>query len=187
MNLNLSLKTMQNAHKVAFVMQQYPEKTLPHMIDLLAMPAIDINAALWAAEDLGYIATPDKKTGAMKFLKEPDEWDFGPEVDNLRRSIVYCLEVLARRKTDLEEFFISKWTSGYAVIDVLVAMKSLLVQGKVGEYEVQDQRRDEKGNLMFAEDENTPQMDTYIFYTLPQYVKYQWGRKSFKELPNKEV
>lgn len=183
-----STKILNTAHKITFIMQQYPEKKLPDLLTLLAMPAVDINSGLWAAEDLGYITQPNKKTGELAFKSEPaDGWDFGQSVSDLKGALVYCMGVLARRQSDLEEFFISKWTAGYPVVDVLVAMKSLLVNGHVVEYELQDQRRDEKGHVMFAEDENTPLMDNYIFYTLPENAAHQWGKLSFKNRLEEEA
>lgn len=181
-------KVLNNAHKITFVMKHYPDKKLPDLLTLMAMPAVDINSALWAAEDLGYITQPNKKTGELAFKAEPkDGWDFGQSVKDLQGSLLYCMSVLARTQSDLEEFFISKWTAGYPVIDVLVAMKSLLVTNRVTEYELQDQRRDEKGHLMFEEDENTPLMDTYIFYTLPENAAHQWGKLSFKNRLEEEA
>lgn len=174
-------KVLNNAHKITFIMQQYPEKKLPDLLTLLAMPAIDINSGLWAAEDLGYITQVDKDTGVLAFASEPENgWDFGQSVVDLKGELLYCMGVLARRQADLEEFFISKWTQGYPVADVLVAVKSLLVNNQLVEYELQDHRIDEKGHKMFEEDENTPIMDTYIFYTLPENAAHQWGKLSFK-------
>lgn len=181
-------KVVQNAHKITFIMQQYPDKKLPDLLTLLAMPAVDINSGLWAAEDLGYITQPNKETGELAFKKAPvDGWDFGQSVKDLQGELLYCMAVLARRQADLEEFFISKWTAGYPVVDVLVAMKSLLVTNRVTEYELQDQRVDEKGHKMFEEDENTPLMDTYIFYTLPENAAHQWGKLSFKNRLEEEA
>lgn len=180
-------KILENAHKLTFYMQQYPGKKLPEVSTLMSMPAVDINAALWCAEDLGYIDQIDKETGEMKFLREPDNgWDFGQSVSDLKASIVYCLTVLARREADLEEFFIERWTAGYPPMDILVAMKSLLVNGHIVEYELLDKRLDEKGNVMYGEDENTPLMDSYIFYTLAANAGKQWGKASFKNRLEKE-
>lgn len=185
--LPVSTKALNNAHKIAFVMKHYPEKKLPDMITLLELPAIDINSAIWLAEAKGYISHPDQEKGMLQYLADPEDgWDFGQPVNDLRMSIVFCLATLASKETDLEEFFISKWTMGYPVIDVLVSMKSLLVEGTLGEYEIKDHRVDEKGNQMFAEDEVTPIMDNYIFYTLAENVDKRWGEKDFKKLPDQK-
>jgi hypothetical protein len=175
-------KILENAHKLAFYMQQYPDKRLPEVSTQMAMPAIDINAAMWCAEDMGYIAPVNKGTGELRFLAEPaDGWEFGQGVSDLKASLMYCMAVLARREADLEEFFIARWTAGYPAFDIIVAVKSLLVNGHLVEYELQDQRVDEKGNKMFEEDENTPLMDVYIFYTLAANAGKEWGKASFKD------
>lgn len=178
-------KMLHNAHKIAFLMQQYPEKLLPEVTTLMAMPAIDINSAIWTAEEFGLIATPNKETHELKFLAEPkDGWVFGNEVDDLEDATLFCLTMLARQEMDLEEFFITTWIKGYPTFDTLVAVKHLLTTNRLVEYVLQDQRRDEKGNPMFDEDENTPLMDDYIFYSLPEHAANEWGRKQFKNDPN---
>lgn len=176
-------KKMQNmANKIAFVIQQYPDHKMTDVLKLMEVPAIDINTGFWVAEDLGWIETPDKKTGVLTLKSPPlvGNWEFGPEVDELKESLTYAIGVLNKRESDLEEFFLSQWTNGKPGLDVLVAVKSLLVEGSWVEYEVKDQQIDEKGNKVFKEDEVTPIMDTYIFYTLYENRDKQWGRKDFK-------
>lgn len=182
----ISAKVRANAHKVAFYMQQYPDKKMNDVMNLLQTQAVYINSAIWAAWQLGYIEEPNRDTGDMKFLAEPDEgWNFGKDVADLMQALLFSFGILALREEDLEENFISGWTTGLNGMDVIVSMKYLLVTKKLGEYELQDQQLDENGVKVFAEDEVTPVMDTYIFYTLFENLEKQWGRKQFKVEPPK--
>lgn len=185
----ISEKMRANAHKIGFYMQQYPDKRMNDVISLLGMPAIFINSAIWKAQGLGFIAEPNKETGEIKFLAEPDGgWDFGEDVADLEAALLYSFATLATREEDLEEYFISQWTTGLMGMDVLVAMKHLLVTKMLYEYELKDQQRDDKGHKVWADDEVTPVMETYIFYTLFENAEQEWGRKQFKEaLPDKEA
>lgn len=183
----ITSKMRENANKIAFYIEQYPEKKLPELLKMLEMPAIDINSSLWAAQELGYIAEPEKD-GTLKLLDFPLTWDFGAIVDDLKEAMMYSFAKLALKETDLEENQIAQWTLGYRALDVLIAVKSLLTERKLFEYEILDQQRDEKGKLQFKK--GKPIMDTYIFYTLWENSEQEWGRKQFKtdpkELADKE-
>lgn len=176
-------KIMENACKVTFLIQQYPEKKLPEILSLLQLPALDINAAIWAAQDMGWINEPDDKTGYVELIEAPLTWSFGDSIYNLKNSLLYCFEKLAKKEQDLEENYINQWTQGYPAHDVLVAVKSLLVDRRLFEYELLDQQRNEKGKLQFDK-KGEPIMDPYIFYTLWENAEQEWGRKQFKtDLP----
>lgn len=169
----ISSKVRADAHKVAFIIQQYPDKKMNEILDFMAVPSVYINTALWAAQDLGLIAEPNKLTGEMKFLAEPEDgWDFGENVRDLQSALMYSFTVLARRQEDMEEVFLSNWTDGIRPIDRLVAMKHLLTTRKLFEYEITDVQLD-------GEDKPS----TYIFYTLFENAEMQWGTKQFKTDP----
>lgn len=166
----ITKKMLHNANKVGFIVQQYPEHKLAEVIKLMAMPAIDINTAIWAAEELGFIGKPDRETGNLEFLVAPERWDFGPEVTDLQEALVYSFTELAKVEKDLEENYMSSWTQGYPTQDVLVAVKQLLVDRVLAEYEINDV--DETGTD-----------NVYIFYTLFENSEQLWGRKEFKKDP----
>jgi hypothetical protein len=155
----------QTAHKVLYLCDAYPEKTLKEVISLLAMPAIDINTAIWYCQVEGFLSEPDGETGYVKVLKKPTAWSFGPEETALEKLLVYAFEQLNSKEQDLEEFFVSQWTTGYPSQDVLVAVKRLLETKKLHEYEIEDGE------------------EKYIFYTLYKNRDQLWGRKSFKKDP----
>lgn len=174
-------KMRHNANKIAFYVQQYPEKKVSEMLAVLELPAIDINTAFWAAQELGWISEPNKEKDSVELLSVPEIWDFGDNVAELEEALLYAFARLATKETDLEEFYISQWTEGYPKQDVLVAIKHLLVERKLAEYEVKDASVDEKGNKVYKDGEQV--METYIFYTLYENGEQMWGRKQFKVDP----
>jgi hypothetical protein len=155
----------QTAHKVVYLASEYPEKTLTEVIKLLALPAIDINTAMWYAEDQGWFKLGDTEDGTITLLKKPSAWSFGPEEARLEKMLLYAFEALNRKEKDLEEFFVSKWTMGYPTHDVLIAIRRLLELKKLHEYQIEDGE------------------NNYIFYTLYANRDKQWGRKEFKVDP----
>jgi hypothetical protein len=155
----------QTAQKVLYLCDAYPDKTLKEVIALLALPAIDINTAIWYCQKEGWLTEPDGETGYAKVLKKPATWAFGPEEAALEKLIIFAFEQLNAKEQDLEEFFVSQWTTGYPAQDVLVAVKRLLDTKKLHEYEIEDGE------------------EKYIFYTLYKNRDQLWGRKSFKKDP----
>lgn len=160
----------ENAQKLTYLAQQYPEHDLKGLLGLLVMPPINMNTAIWKAVEHGWLAEPDKKTGEVKVLATPEHWEFGELVENLMDLLVYAFTALAKQETDLEDFDVSHWTQGYPSHDVLVAMKRLLDKGILAQYDVDD-----------VEDNGT--VNTYTFYTLAENAEKQWGRKQFKTDP----
>lgn len=158
-------KIAENAHKVVYIIQQFPQHTMKQVIDLLQMPALDINTAIWAAVQEGYISEPHPHTGMVKLLKTPKTYEFGEQVDDLKKAIAFSFQHLSAKKIDLEENYLAQWTQGYAPQDILVAMRQLLSEKLLAEYAIEDSD------------------STYIFYTLYPNRKKQWGRAQFKVDP----
>lgn len=159
----------ENVHKIAYLVEQYPEKNLEGIIEMLVMPAIEINTGLWLAQDLGILSAPDPETGLMTVLKAPKAWEFGKAVTELQEMILYAYGKMNANETDQEEFDYSAWCMGYAAHDALIAMKQLLEQKKMAQYEVVDGE------------------NTYTFYTLYENGEQEWGRKQFKTEPTEEI
>jgi hypothetical protein len=159
-------KMYENAHKVGFLCELFPEHKVAQIIDLLQMPAIDINCALWSAIDLKIIEAPDKKTGNIKFLGEPATgWNFGDTQRDLQTTILYAFETLAKEETDLEETYLSNYLSGYSTQDTMIAVKRLIADKKLVEYAIEDGE------------------NTYQFFTLYQNREQLWGQKQFRKNP----
>lgn len=158
-------KIVENSHKVAYLIQQYPEHKLEQIIGLIQMPAVDINAAIWHAIDTGLISDPDPETGASTFLKEPKKWQFGETVDQLKETLVYAFQKLAKKESDLEENYLNSWLQGYTAHDELIVMKTLLNDHTFAEYMIED------GDSQ------------YTFYTLYENRDKLWGRAQFKKDP----
>lgn len=177
----ITQKMREDAAKITFLVEQYPEKSLTELLKLIHLPSVDINAALWTAQELDWIEEPTKD-GVMKIKDVPLHWEFGQVVEDLKEAILYCFEKLATKERDLEENEIAVWLQGHLGQDTLVAIKSLLVERKLVEYEVLDQQRNEKGILRFDK-KGAPVMDTYIFYTLWDNSEQEWGRNNFKVKP----
>lgn len=154
-----------NANKVGYLVKQYPEHDMNQIIGLFVLPPIDINAAVWAAIELGFISEPDPDEHAVRLLKEPESWDFGQDVNDLIDTIYYCMEKLNSKENDMEDNYLSNWTMGYQAHDILVAMKRLLENKQLATYELEDGE------------------NAYDFYTLYDNREQLWGRKQFKKDP----
>lgn len=162
---------VQNAHKVAFLVQQYPDNSLDKLISALQMPAIDINTAIWLATELGFIKNPEETDGKMVLLSVPEAWDFGQAVTDIKAMLKFSFVELAKREKDLEENYLSNWTLGHQGHDVLIALKQMLNEKVLATYELTD-----------PEDTKS----TYTFYSLYENSEQLWGRKNFKTQPTGE-
>lgn len=164
----ITKKMSENAHKLVFLVEQYPEHTITQLMAMLQMPAVDINCAFWAAEELGFISEPVKETGEVKLLETPKEWKFGDVQEELQAMIIYSFNKLAHKEEDLEETYLQNWLNGYSTHDVFVALKTLLNKRILGEYQLTDPNDLES---------------TYTFYSLFPNTEQLWGRKQFKVAP----
>lgn len=179
----ITKKMLENANKIAFIKENYPKHRLNDVISLLEMSAIDINTSLWAAQELGFISKPDAETGLFELVSAPVLYEFGPAVKDLQDAIVYSFIELGKRENDLEEVYFNEWTAGYPKHDLLVALKELLNNKIMFEYEIQDPELDKKGNAILNEDTQEPIINIYNFFTLYENKDNLWGAKQFKKNP----
>lgn len=161
---------LHNANKISYLFQQFPKHTPTEILALLQMPPVDANAAMWYAQELGWISDLDKKKDKIKVLSAPESWDFGPLEDTLEDTLVYCFKQIAKNETDLDEKFLSDWTAGYPAHDVIIAMKRLLNDKVLFEY------------LLFDIDKDGTE-NQYKFFTLYENKDKQWGKKNFDKAP----
>ena len=172
----------QNAHKFAFLVHLFPEKTIEDrkgpnfakdpkdviqgFITLLGMPGVLINTAIWGAIELGLVEEPDGKTGYVKFKHAPvDGWEFGPSVDNFEGALLFAFGRLALKHTDLEETYLGNWVAGINGRDVLISMRHMLEDGRLVEYHIKDGEND------------------YKFFSLAKNAHHKWGQLQFKKNP----
>ena len=170
----VTLQMIQNAHKLAYLIKAYPEKTAMEVIGLFRLSPIDINCAFWCAVEEGLISDVDEDSPKAKFLKSPRMWDFGGEERGLESALTYAFEKLNQKEQDMEENFLASWTTGYTPQDVLIAVKHLIEENVIAEYEIRDTLQNEKGEDISS---------TYIFYTLKENADKKWGAKQFKVDP----
>lgn len=173
----VSDKITNNAYKLAYLIKSYPEKPFRStydenreieeqgVMDMLGMPALDINTATWKAQELGLVGNVDLETGKLPLLKEPEEWNFGEGQTNFQEAIMYGFRKLAEKESDLEEYSLQAWLSGYPPHDIFIAVKYLLETNQLAEYEIEDGE------------------NKYLFYTLYENREQFWGRKQFKKDP----
>lgn len=164
---------LHNANKITYLIEQFPKHSPEEILALLQMPPIDVNAAMWYAQELGWITDINKKTNKMKLLATPDMWDFGPLEKTLEDEIEFCFQRLGKDETDLDEKFLSDWTNGYPAHDVIIAMKRLLNDRVLFEYRLTDTDKDGNENV-------------YKFFTLYENSEMQWGKKNFNKAPKSE-
>lgn len=153
-----------NALKFAYLVGEYPEKSATDLIALLQMAPIDINTSIWAAVELGYISEMDQETKHFELMKHPD-WEFGPEIEYLEEALTYAFEKINADEKDMEENYLANWLAGYPAHDTLIAVKHLLADEILHEYQIEDGE------------------NNYIFYTLKRNAGKNWGAKQFKENP----
>lgn len=163
---------LENAHKLAYLRQKYPELDSEELLKLLQVSGFDKNAAIWMADELGFIKT-DTTTGVMALGMPPETWDFGPKVKAMQETIVYCFKKLAERETDMDEHFVTNWLIGYPPQDSICAIGQLVDDRVLFEYTLTDHNK-KTGT------------SEYLYYTLFENSEMQWGKKNFKKAPKAE-
>lgn len=166
----ITQKISQNAHKFTYLVERYPNHSAAQIIAMFEMPGIDINTALWAAVEQGFIIDPKAHEGVTGIVHKPSSWSFGPEVEKLQEQLVYAFEHLAENETDMEEITLNGWVDGYPKHDFAVVMNRLLETGVLAEYQFEDTH---------------PENDSkYTYFTLQKNLGKEWARhdmKDFKE------
>lgn len=177
----LSTKALQDVHKAVFICNEYPDKTIREVASLFELGALDINNALWRAEDLGFITVEEART--FKVNKLPAEWNLGEDVDLLREALLYTFNHMARSEADLEETYLSNMTKGYPAHDVAIVIKGLLREGVIVNYDLTNTtvmpNKSKKARGRGEPGETVK--DTYTFYTLTENLEQQWGKKQFPD------
>jgi hypothetical protein len=163
---------LENANKLAYLKKIYPELDTDDLLKLMQCSGVEINSAIWLAEELGFISV-DPKTSQMTFKKAPETWQFGKDVKLLEDIIVYCFQQLAKRETDLDEKFLTDWLVGYPVQNSLIAVSNLVSDRVLAEYELTD-------------DTFKTAKSVYKFYTLYENSEMMWGKKNFSKSPKAE-
>lgn len=158
-------RVLENAHKITYLVKSYPEHKVADVVGLLALPGIDINTAIWRAQEEGFLAEPDTEKQTMALLKEPAKYEFGQSVEVLKDMLIASFTALAKKETDLEEQQLSIWMQGHPAHDCLIALKVLEEEKKLAQYAIED------GD------------STYVFFTLYKNKGKQWGRSQFKKDP----
>lgn len=176
MNEEITKTVTEDALKFTYLAREYPKKKLLELTQLMAKPGIDVNLAIWHAVDQGWIVDPSQNEKDDEFAHlgeiQPETWDFGPGVAELKAKILLAFHTLEAKETDLQWEFLSNWLMGYAPRDVMIALRSMLADGTLAKYSLTD-----------PEDEKS----VYDFYTLPENRQHLWGAKSFKIQPTEET
>lgn len=177
----LTGKALQDVHKAVFVINEYPKKTVNDIAQLLQMSPMDINIAVWRAEDMGLLYV-DKETHYAKVEMVPEKWEFGESIDYLKSQIIYYLQHLARNEADIEETYLSNLAMGYPAHDLIIAIKQLLADRVIAEYTITDttEIKPSKKGLKRGKKPEFRE-DTYTFYSLWENSEQRWGEKQFKD------
>lgn len=176
-------RMIENAHKLTYMLYCYPKKTIMEIINFFQLPPVHINAAIWKAEDMGYISKADSETGMVEILSAPEPFEFGDTTNELMELLKYCFQKLSVDEKDLEENYLNQWLAGYGSHDHIVAMKYLLNTGVLAEYTVDDTQMDEKGRPVLDKKTKEPVVNEYVFYTLAGNEDHRWGERRFKTPP----
>lgn len=176
----LTGKALNDVHKAVFICNEYQDKTIREVASLLEMSALDINNALWRAEDLGNITVVEQRTFTINKL--PAKWEFGEDVELLHDQIKYTFNHMARSEADIEETYLSNMTRGYPAQDVLIAIKQLIAEGVITAYTLTNQTAMPQSKKAKGRGDKAKTVeDTYTFYTLVENVSKGWGKKQFTD------
>lgn len=178
MENELKSEFLYDMHKVIYLAKRYPDKTTGDLAEMFEISILDFNAALWRAQDRGFIRVEvdeSKKEAEKKLsvIKTPKEWKFGPDIEHLMQLLNYAIRRLNEQaQSDLEEGELGMWLMGYTSQDRFIAQNWLVEESKtLATYEVKDVDSDEKGKEISS---------TYTFYTLRENLDKQFGRQQFK-------
>lgn len=155
----------QNANKAIFMCSIYPDLPLTKIATMFQLPAIDINSAIWYAIERGWLT--DNGDGVPPTINENVSYDLGEDVEGLQDMILAGLRHVAKVEKDIEEGFLVQWCNGHPGHTLLFAVKDLIRTGQIGTYSVEDL-------------EPEGEKSTYTFYSLPENVDKQWGKREFK-------
>lgn len=158
----------ENANKLTYLFKSYPEHNMPAILGMLVgMPEVDANAAIWYAQNAGWLSTADHETKVISVLKTPETWNFGDDVANLEEAIIYGLTELAKKEADMEEWSYGQWIKGYLPYDCLIASKHLEETNQMSQYDVDTVDKDGAHSV-------------YTFFTLYDNREQLWGHKQLK-------
>lgn len=176
----LNGRALNDVHKAVYLCNEYQDKTIREVASLLELSAMDINNALWRAEDMGFI-TVDEEKRTFKVEKLPEEWDLGEDVQFLKDQLIYTFNHMARSEADIEENYLANMTRGYAAQDLVIATKELLAEGVITTYELTNLTEMPISKKAKGRGEQAKTVeDTYTFYCLTENKGKEWGRKQFK-------
>lgn len=174
-------RALDAAHKIAYLAREYPEESIVELSRLFQSNRMDFNVGAWLAEELGYIEV-DQTTKAVSFPNTPEVWVFGYDVEYLKWAILYTLKNIAPDEVDLEEGTLEvDWAAGYALVDITIAVKELLKAGLIATYTLTTTTVVEKATKRKAAKISE---QPYIYYTLPENLGKEWGRKQH---PNQKL
>lgn len=149
-------------HKLIYLANEYPDKSITELAELFRIPIIDINAAIWMAQDSGFISVDEKKK-TFKVENIPEKWELGKNVAMLVNTLLYVFRRLAKDGSDIEDGNLALWLGGYPTHDTLIAIKYLINENNLVSYTLKDGK------------------DEYTFYTLTENTGKKWGQKQFKD------
>jgi hypothetical protein len=178
-----------NVHKVVYLMNEYPGKTINDFATTFLVPEMgvfDINTSIWRAEDLGYLVISDPEfdgSGHYSVDRVPEKWQFGPEVEGLLRSIPFLIEKLNKEEGDIMERQLQTWFApNYARHDYGIALRLLLNDHTIASYELTNVNKIEPSKKAKGKGEKPKEIrDSYTFYTMWQNGEQRWGVKQFPD------
>ena len=184
-------------HSVVWLANEFPSKRIGEVAGMLRVSPLDLNNAIWRAQDMGFFTVDEVEQneelsaeqqaeenllgGAVTIHEIPDEWDLGPEIEQLKQEIIFTFKRLARQEADVEENYYDNLTAGYPPYQVKIATKMLLNDKVLSKYEIKDQvevqlSKKKKGKGQKPEIRE----EIYTFFTLWENNEHRWGAKQFK-------
>lgn len=191
--LKLEGKSLWNVHQLVFLANEYPNKKVTDfdqetqvdsgLVGLMQLPLLDLNIALWNAEELGWLFI-DKEANTFRVEEVPDsdQWQFSPEVKRIQDGFMQLLAKKAETADDFAEQQLNFWLMGYSTQDQLCAIRQLLDQGKIKSYKITNTTVIEPSKKGRKRGKQIKEVkDTYTFYSLPENAQEEWGRKQFTD------
>lgn len=180
---------LETIHKIVWLMNEYPGKTINEFCDTFLVPEMgifNINNAIWRAVELGYIVIDDPDfdgTGSYKVDRVPEKYQFGEDIESLMVSVPYLVAKLNVEEGDIMEAQLQKWFApNYARYDTTIALKRLLNDKVIFSYDLTNVNIIEPSKKGKKHGKDPKEIrDTYTFYTLYENGEQRWGVKQFPD------
>jgi len=155
-----------DARKVAYLVYLYPKKGLQQIAELMSMPPIAKDCAIIEASRQGWVEISKKKGQLTLTTEEIPEPTFDDMMVMIRDRVRFIIKHHNSEEQDIDEVVLLQMLVGYPVQDILITLNLMLDEGTIANYTIAEGKKGE---------------NVYTFWTMPENVGKEWGRKRFPD------